>query len=135
MPLRLLLTLITATLLGCSSSPEIPIRGEITLDGQPVGGPGTIAFYAQPGTDSPHASAEFSDGKYEIPAERGPHAGKFRVEITWPKPTGKQIPSADPGILMDERVEAIPDRYNKSSELQVEISRSQTVHNFQLESK
>lgn len=119
---------------GCSSSKEIPIHGEITLDGKPIPGPGIIAFYAEPGTDSPHASAEFADGKYEIPAAQGPSTGKFRVEITWPKPTGKKTPSAEPGLMLDERVEALPARYNQQTELRVEISPSQNVHDFHLKS-
>lgn len=119
---------------GCGSSKDIPLRGKITLDGKPVPGPGIISFYAEPGTDSPNASTEFTDGKYEIPAAQGPSAGKFRVEITWPKPTGKKIPSAEPGLMIDERVEALPARYNQQTELRVEISPSQNVHDFHLKS-
>jgi hypothetical protein len=134
-PRRMVVAVIGALLISGCGGKEIPIHGIITLDGEPVPGPGTIAFYAESGTDSPHASAEFKDGKYEIPAEQGPHAGRFRVEITWPKPTGKQIPSADPGMLTDERVEAIPEKYNKNTELKAEISSSQTVHDFHLKSR
>lgn len=126
--------LLLFSLTGCGGK-EIPIHGVITLDGEPVPGPGTIAFYAESGTDSPHAAGEIQDGKYAIPAERAPYAGKFRVEITWPKQTGKQIPSADPGMLTDETKEAIPAKYNKNTELKAEISTSQTVHDFHLSSK
>jgi hypothetical protein len=120
---------------GCSGSKEIPISGQVTLDGQPLAGPATIAFYPQQGTDSPGAAGEIVDGKYEIPAERGPYAGSFRVEITWPRKTGKQLPSADPGMVVDETVEGLPAKYNRNTELTAEISPQQKVHDFQLQSR
>jgi hypothetical protein len=132
LPLALLCLLPAAV--GCGGQ-EMAVNGQVTLDGQPVPGPGTVAFYAEPGTDSPHAAGEIEQGKYEIPAERGLRAGKFRVEITWPKKTGKKLPSADPGMTVDETVEGIPARYNTQSELRVEISPSQSVHDFHLQSK
>jgi hypothetical protein len=126
---------LAATIAGCGGSTDIPISGEVTLDGRPVAGPATIAFYPEPGTNSPNAGGEIVDGKYSIPAEKGPSTGKFRVEITWPKKTGKQIPSVDPGMMTDETFEAIPAKYNSNSELNAEVSPTQTVHSFQLQSR
>jgi hypothetical protein len=119
---------------GCSTS-QLPVSGEVKLDGQPVAGPGIISFYPDPPTEVAGASAEIVDGQYQIPAESGVAPGTYRVEITWPKPTGRKLPSADPGMEMEERVEAIPAKYNKSSELKVQIDSDQTVHNFELKSK
>lgn len=120
---------------GCGGSANIPIQGTVTLDGQPVEGPATIIFYPEAGTESPSASGDIVGGKYEIPADKGPSAGAFRVEITWPKPTGKKIASVDPGMPAEEIAEAIPAKYNKDSELKVEIDSGKTEHNFDLKSK
>ncbi|MEO8494687.1 MAG: hypothetical protein ABI614_06435, partial [Planctomycetota bacterium] len=87
-----LLAVLLLSAAGCGGSANIPIKGEVTIDGQPVEGPATIVFYPEKGTESPSASGEIVDGKYEIPVDKGPSAGLFRVEITWPKPTGKKIP-------------------------------------------
>src|SRR5262245_22550970 len=95
LPLSLLLLIA-----GCNSSDQVTVKGEVTLDGAPVG-PGSISFYPEDGTVSRKASAAILDGKYEIPAEIGPSPGKFKIEITWPKATGKKVPSADPGIMTE----------------------------------
>jgi hypothetical protein len=130
----LIAVVLVSTTAGCGTS-QVPVTGTVTLDGQPVTGPGIIAFYPEPAADVGGVSAEIVDGKYDIPAERGAVPGTYRVEITWPKPTGRKLPSADPGMTIDERVEAIPDKYNKNSELKVEISSDKTVHDFDLKSR
>lgn len=130
---RLAVLLVILAVAGCGPR-TIALHGAVTLDDQPVAGPGTVAFYPEAGNEL-GVSGEIVDGKYEIPAERGPVAGKYRVEITWPKKTGKQIPSLDPGMMSDETIEAIPKKYNRDSELTVEISSSQSVHDFHLKSR
>jgi hypothetical protein len=130
-----LLILVGASALasGCGPRP-LAIQGTVTLDGQPVAGPGTVAFYPEPATER-GVSGEILNGQYKIPAEQGPYPGKYRVEITWPKKTGKQIPSLDPGMMaFEETFEAIPKKFNSNSELKVEINSSQTLHDFHLKS-
>ena len=135
LPAFLGMALAMLTALGCGGDDFIPLQGEVKLDGQPVAGPGTIAFYPEQGTESPGASGEIVGGKYQIPEEKGPSAGTFRVEITWPKATGRKLPSLDPGMTVEERAEAIPAKYNSNTELKVEISSDKNVHNFDLKSK
>ena len=134
MTMVLLAAGLLSTALGCGAE-KVPVSGQVTLDGQPVAGPGIIAFYPQPPSELAGASAEIIDGKYEIPAEQGVLPGTYRVEINWPKPTGRQLPSADPGMTVEERIEAVPEKYNENSELTVEIQPDQTTHSFDLKSK
>jgi hypothetical protein len=124
---------LAALLTGCAAAPT-GIKGEVTLDGQPVG-PGNIVFQPEPGSDSRKASAAIEDGKYSIPAERAPAPGTFKVEVRWSKKTGRSVPSADPGIMMDETFEAIPAKYNDSTTLTVEIKPGASVYDFHLKSK
>ena len=77
------------------------VRGRVTVDGDPVGN-GSISFFSADG--GPRAAAAVLGGEYAIPAEKGLTPGKYRVEVTWAKPTGRKIPSADPGVLADEVV-------------------------------
>jgi hypothetical protein len=117
-------------LMGCSGDGRRAVSGEVTLDGEPVNG-GSIVFLPATG-EGIKGAAEIVGGKYVIPAEQGLQPGSYRVEINWSKPTGKQIPSGDPGMLMDERVEAIPAQFNKDSTLTAVITAGENKHNFPL---
>jgi len=119
---------------GCAGASRVALKGKVTLDGVAVG-PGRIAFLPQPGTVSTKAAAEIIDGQYEVRADRVPSPGTFRVEINWSKRTGKQIPSADPGIMTEETVEVIPAMYNSESTLTVEIKPGENIHDFPLKSR
>lgn len=131
-----LLAGLLAAAAGCSGNTrQASVTGEVTLDGQPVGPGGHIVFLPQSGGEGRQASAAIDGGKYAIPAERGPSLGPCRVEITWDKKTGKQLPSADPGFMMDETRQAIPTKYNRQSTLTVEITPGANVHNFHLQSR
>ena len=115
---------------GCSDDGRRSVSGTVTLDNEPVSG-GSILFL--PTSEGGYKGAEdIIDGKYAIPAERGLLPGKYRVEIRWAKPTGKQIPSGDPGIMTDERLEAVPAKYHTASALTVEITAGENKHDFAL---
>ena len=75
------------------------------------------------------------DGKYTLPEEKGATAGKYRVEISWLKVTGKQLKDAETGEMYDERVEALPDKYHKNSELTAEVPSEDEHLRFCLEIK
>lgn len=69
------------------------------------------------------------------PCPQGPTLGTSRVEICWPRKTGRKLPALPPAPAVDEIVEAIPERYNKESELKAEIKPGQNHLNFELKSK
>lgn len=117
-------------LTGCSGDKHRAVSGEVSLDGEPVSN-GSILFLPTSG-DGKKGAAEITEGKYAIPAEQGLPPGNYRVEIRWSKPTGKQIPSGDPGMMMDERSEAMPDKYNTASTLTAEIIAGNNRHDFKL---
>jgi len=133
------LVLALAVLAGCSSSKRVPVSGTVTFDGKPVDG-GVIAFLPE-GDVAPGGkgtvSGEIVEGKYSLPSGRGPDAGKYKVQITWNKKTGKQIDTpGDPGTKMDDTVQVIPPKYNKQTILTAEIkSGSNDNVNFELTSK
>ena len=117
-------------LVGCGGDGRRSVSGEVTFAGEPVTA-GNIVFLPVAGEGSKGA-AEVIDGKYSIPSEQGLPPGNYRVKIRWAKPTGKQIPSGDPGMLMDERLEAIPAQYNSASTLTAEITAGENKHDFRL---
>jgi hypothetical protein len=99
--------------------PRGAIEGTVSLDGQPVDG-GTIDFMpVEP--DGRVASALISGGRYEIPEERGPTPGKYRVEISWNKPLGPLNEDNPDAPQPSEQV--VPAKYNRNSELERDIAR------------
>lgn len=117
---------------GCGDKKQAKVQGTVTYNGIPVE-EGSISFFPEPGTESRKASGAILNGAFDIPADRGPFPGKFRVEITGVKKTGKKIPSADPGIEIDERVELIPEKYHPNSTLVRDIVAGENQLEFKLD--
>jgi hypothetical protein len=77
---------------GTDGPPLVPVRGMVTLDGQPVAGK-SIRFFPEPGTPGVGAGANTGiDGKYELIAVRpgavrdvkGVPPGIYKVTISEP---------------------------------------------------
>jgi hypothetical protein len=122
-----------AGILGCGKAAAPAVHGKVTLDGESVA-MGSIQFFPQ-GNSRTKAAAAIEQGSYAIPATDKLQPGKYRVEINWLKPTGKKIPSADPGITADEMREAVPAKFNTNSTLTAEIGSGDTEQDFSLTSK
>jgi hypothetical protein len=119
-------------LAGCSEQ-AASVHGKVTLDGEPVSA-GSIAFL--PSTAGGRkAAAAIEQGAYSIPATEKLQSGSYRVEISWHKPTGRKIASADPGMTADETREAVPAKYNTDSTLTVEIGGGDVEKDFVLSSR
>ena len=117
---------------GCGGPPRGSVEGHVTLDGQPVAD-GTINLIPTAGEERLTAWGRIVDGQYTIAARRGPGVGQCRVEIRWPKKTGRQLPPVPPANeAIDEVREVVPERYNTRSELTVQIEPGQNVADFTL---
>jgi hypothetical protein len=119
---------------GCGGN-RASVRGTVTFGGQPVNG-GRIFFLpegAPVGRPAVHATIE--QGKYHLPAARGPELGRHRVEIVWHKtPPGKR-PPADPGLVTDDMQQIIPDVYNSKTTLVVDVQRGTNTFDFALKQR
>lgn len=122
------------TLLGCGGPRQVAVEGDVTFDGQPIE-EGSISFIPEAGTESRKASAAIIKGSYRVLAENGPLPGKFKIEISWMKKTGKKLASADPGMTADETKEVIPAKYNTASTLIRDIGTGENRLDFKLESR
>jgi hypothetical protein len=126
-------------LAGCSgSNGRYPVEGTVTLDGQPVEG-GVIVLF--PVDDNPadparrgKAYGTIQNGKFLLQGDRGAAPGKYRVEITWFKKTGRQIPSNDPPNKIDETKQVIPKQFNEKSTTFVEIKPERNTLHYELKS-
>ncbi len=128
--------LCSSLLPGCSSgnsTGRLALAGSVTFDGQPVDG-GSIAFLPEGEAQPTKPGAQIEEGKYHILAERGAFAGLYRVEIHWPRKTGRKVPFEDTGIMKDETVDVIPAKFNVQSELKADIKPGATTFDFDLKS-
>jgi hypothetical protein len=114
---------------GCGGESVSTVHGKVTLDGEPVNG-GNIMFLPTGG--SRKAAAAIEQGAYALATTDALPPGEYRVEIRWPKPTGRKIPSADPGMQADETKEVVPAKYNENSTLTVEIGGGDVEKDFAL---
>jgi hypothetical protein len=126
-----------AVLAGCGGSKysgdkRYPLTGEVTFEGQPVD-VGSISFIPESGKGRPSGGV-ITDGKYDVPEEKGATAGTYRVEIRWLKRTGKQLRDAESGEMYDQRREALPEKFHTNSELTVEVPSPEKRHDFNLKS-
>lgn len=99
---------------GCGEGDPLSrqrVSGEIKLDGAPLAN-GTIAFSPTDpkGTSS---GASITDGKYEIPAEKGLPPGDYLVRITASDDNAQPVEA--PGESNNIAVELIPAEYNTES--------------------
>ena len=126
-----------SALVGCSGAKykgdkRYPLTGQVTFDGQPVD-VGSISFIPEGGSGRASGGV-ITDGKYDVPEEKGVTAGAYRVEISWLKRTGKKLRDPESGEMYDERREALPDKLRANSELTVEVPLPENRHDFNLKS-
>lgn len=118
--LQILPILAMLACVGCGSGDQIRraiIKGEVTYDGQPIAN-GQIGFYPTGDTPGGVASAPIVAGKYVVENKGGVPLGKHRVEVEgYRAPMGPYDPDAG-------REQFIPAKYNRNSELTVEIADS-----------
>jgi len=121
-------------LVGCGGDGRINVAGAVTVDGTPVKH-GSISFIPIEETTGPTAGALIRDGSYEVVPGKGPMAGKFRVEILAVKEAEKAGIDIVTGEKVAQRVQFLPDRFNKKSDMTVEISSDRDTYDFPLELK
>lgn len=110
------------------------LHGTVTVEGVPLA-KGQIRIFALAaggaGTDG-----EIVDGKYDIPAHRGPTAGLYRIEIESLKATGRRVIDPDTRDWVDEVVNVLPHRYHSESTLRLNYEPgSDKPHDFHLKKK
>jgi hypothetical protein len=107
-------------LVGCGGGevPRAAVSGNVTLDGKPLE-EGVILF--TPLAEGPSAGGEIHQGKDQLPEERGPSPGKYRVEIRAYRGTGKMVTDEVSGTTSEVKVSIVPPRYNNKSTLEADV--------------
>lgn len=111
---------------GCSDSSELRgrVHGKVTVDGKPLP-TAQIRFFSVSGGVGTDGTVK--DGSYEIPIASGMTSGKYRVELSFAKSTGRKIPDPDAGAgdMKDEVVEDLPAKFNRNSTIQIDFDPKQ----------
>ena len=114
-----------------------PLSGSATYNGEPID-LGSIALIPAGGggAGSQRASGGvIQNGMYDIPPEKGPNAGKYRIEVHWLKKTGRELIDPMSGDKYDERKEALPPQFHARSDLTIEIPAPENRHDLNLTGK
>ena len=129
--LFLMATLILCS--GCEGSDVVKagVKGYVKFDGKPLA-EGRIMFEPTAGTQGPVAGAAIINGAYEVPTSQGVTVGKNLVRINATKLSGKKIKSSVSNDMLDETVEAIPEKYNTKTSLEQVIEEGSNELEFDL---
>ena len=136
LPTSVALLVCIVLMTGCGDAGRAAVSGVVTLDGKPIPG-ATITFLPTQDTAAPASGGIIGeDGTYTVTFKGAPSVGGYRVEIRGVRhKTGRMIPApppSAPGKMIEECIELIPDRYNKDTDLLVELKRGDNQHDFAL---
>ncbi len=130
--LRLVAMASLSVLAGCADSgSRSSVQGQVSYEGQPVDQGGIAFLPTEEDANSIRATGQIREGNYSLDSRRGPNPGKYRVEITWNKKTGKKVPG-EGGTPKDETQQVIPPNYNTNSELVVDVKPGHNTIDFPL---
>ncbi len=117
-------------LAGCQESTTALVTGSVTVDGEPAK-TGAISFFPVDSKGTP-VGASIKDGSYSalVPF------GEKKVEVRVSKVVGKQrlYDTADSPVK-EVMTEALPPKYNSSSELRLTVEPGEIQQDYHLETK
>lgn len=105
------------------------IEGKVAFGGQPVAA-GSIAFVPLDSSGQPFGDS-IVNGAYKVDPKRGPAPGKYKVEVRWPKPTGKKVKAED-GAMQDDYAESLPKKFHDQTTLTAEVKTGLNKLDFDL---
>ncbi len=113
---------------GCGPEPNTgEVTGTVSVEGKPTD-KGSISFIPVNG-QGPTEGAEIIGGKYKSKAS----LGECKVEIRVPKIVGKKkLYDTPDSPVQDVMEEALPAKYNESSELRIDVKKGKNEKNWEL---
>jgi hypothetical protein len=127
------LVLLSLSMISGCGGPQnrAEVRGTVRVNGQPLDH-GSITFRPADGNDGPTAGAGIVDGQYRVDRAKGVAVGKNQVVIQCTVKTGRQI-SGGRGMTQEQKIEVIPPRYNRASELVCDVKPGPNQLDFDLQ--
>jgi hypothetical protein len=128
----LLVLLSLSMIFGCGGPQNrAEVRGTVRVNGQPLDH-GSITFRPTDGNDGPTAGGEIVKGAYCVDRAKGVAIGKNQVAIQCTVRTGRQI-TGGRGMTQEQKIEVIPPRYNRASELACDVKPGANQLDFELQ--
>ena len=123
--------------IGCGPNTKCSLRGSVSFNGEPVN-EGSIRLDPVNIPNAQRAASTIEAGQFEIPIADDMLAGAYRVTIYGLRSTGRQLKARENlsgGELgtVAETVQYIPQKYNRQTELTVELSAGENTEEFNLE--
>jgi hypothetical protein len=117
-------------LAGCTDRSMSEVRGTITVDGKAIE-KGTIAFFPKD-RKSQTTGGDIKDGAYSVQVP----VGVMEVQISMPKVVGhKKLYDRPDSPSYPLTAEALPEKYNKKSVLQLDVAPGGVTKDWDLSSK
>jgi len=117
-------------LAGCTDSSMSVVKGQVTFDGQPID-KGSISFFPRDG-QSKTTGGEITAGAYSVQVP----VGLMEVKISMPKVVGqKKLYNKPDSPSYPLHAEALPDKYNKKSDLTLDVTAGGVQKDWDLTSK
>lgn len=113
------------------------VQGFVTFDGAPLE-TGVVVMLPAGDTKGPTAGSAVSNGSFSIAAASGPVTGRYRIEIKALRKTGRQVKtvvSVGGRQVREASEQFIPAKYNKDSELEIEIKPGRNKISLELKSE
>lgn len=127
-PFSLIVLPLLAFVAGCGGSGgREKVSGTVTFQGKPLDA-GNITFLAVSESSPTSTGAMITDGKYEIPRDKGLVPGKYKVAISspdgkTPDPSSDAMPGPSGNFASKDR---IPAEFNLESKLEAEVKKGGT---------
>lgn len=122
---------------GCGSDGRLGVQGKVSFQGKPLPD-GTILFVPEDSSAGGSAAGSvIKDGMYSFKADQGLLPGKYKVQISSADSSKMVKPDGPPGPESGKKVamERIPEEFNVSSKLVVEVASGKTSHDFEIPAK
>ena len=101
---------------GCGGDGRQGVVGSVTVDAAPLES-GTINFRPAPGNKAASSGAGITDGRFEVPAEKGLMPGEYQVTIQGFRKTGRKVRDPQMGPIE----EIVPMQFNETGALKATI--------------
>jgi len=127
----ILIGCLAIALQGCNKKNEqFEIRGRVAYQGQPIAD-GKVLF--MPIDESlPQAIAKIVDGEYTTASPGGVFVGEYKVQVFGYRATGKVQDLGELYGTQEQREQYVPTKFNRETELTVEISSEKSEYDFDL---
>lgn len=116
---------------GCSQKDaKFEIRGRVSFEGEPISD-GKILF--MPKDESrPQAISKIANGEYVTASPGGVYVGGYNVQVFGYRGTGKIQDLGEMFGKQEQQEQYVPAKFNRATELTVDITADKTEYDFDL---